>query len=342
MSLLTVLFAILLAGCARLQPGYYLTPENYPVQPAAAEQVQIMPSAPPPTSTPISTIQTVDIGGAAETSTAVPAELPIPTAGTAPPACEETSGRMVFGSYPSTLAGGEFRYRVHLPPCYEQTGKRYPYLIIMHGLVPGTDLMNDAQWDQMGLDEAADAGFRDGTLPPMIIVMPNGNDVNHGNDDSPFARLLVTELMPEIESKFCTWNTSATRAIGGLSRGGFWAFSVAFLYPDLFDRVGGHSPFLYDGDYPVYNPYNLADDAQGIERLTMYIDHGAQDYVDVGVQGFIEKLNARGIEPIYVVNETGGHTEDYWAAHTEDYLQFYAAEWPRDLSVYPDCQEPGR
>jgi S-formylglutathione hydrolase FrmB len=29
-----------------------------------------------------------------------------------------------------------------------------------------------------------------------------------------------------------------------ISRGGFWAVSIAFRHQDLFSAVGGHSPFL--------------------------------------------------------------------------------------------------
>lgn len=245
---------------------------------------------------------------------------------------------MVFETLTSQITGREMDYRVHLPPCYTLTGRAYPVLIMLHGLVPGSTVMNDDQWDRLGLDEAADAGYLAGTLAPMVIVMPDGNDARHGDDNSPFGRVVAEELLPDVEAKYCVQQDSAGRAIGGLSRGGFWAFSVAFLNPDLFDRVGGHSPFLYDGDYRVYNPYNLVDEALGIERLTMYIDHGAQDYVDVGVREFIRKLEQRGITPEYVVNPQGGHNEDYWAAHVADYLAFYAAQWSHDVETFPICE----
>jgi enterochelin esterase-like enzyme len=212
---------------------------------------------------------------------------------------------------------------------------------MMHGLVPGTTVMNDDQWDRMGLDEAADQGYLTGKLPPMMIIMPNGNDSRHGDDDSPFSRVIVSELMPEIESHFCTWNESRGRAIGGLSRGGFWAYSVVFQHADLFERVGGHSPFFYDGDYPIYNPYNLMDTAQNIERLKMYIDYGVDDHnVDTGIGLFVDKLQAQGIEPQMAINPDGAHTEDYWAAHVADYLAFYATDWPLAIEDLPGCNQP--
>ncbi len=289
-----------------------------------------------PSATPPSTVQSLD----PLTATLLPPTITL-TPMVTPFSCGETEGKIEIMSFESQITGRTFQYRVYLPPCYAITRRRYPYLIMMHGLVPGTDVMNDDQWDRMGLDEAASQGYLNGTLPPMIIIMPNGNNAQHGDDDSPFSKVIVGELIPEIENVFCTWNESRARAIGGLSRGGFWAYSVAYQHPDLFGRVGGHSPFFYDGDYKVYNPYNLMDTAQGIERLKMAIDYGVDDHnVDTGIELFVDKLRAHGIEPQVVVNPDGAHTEDYWAAHVADYLAFYGAEWPFAVEGLPGCNQP--
>ncbi len=240
----------------------------------------------------------------------------------------------------SRITGKEFRYRLYLPPCYANSERRYPYLIMLHGLQG--EVMNDDQWDRLGLDEAADLGYASASLPPMILVMPNGLDARHWDDTGPYPSVIVDELMPHIEATLCTWNEPSRRAIGGLSRGGFWAYWIGFRYPELFGRVGGHSPFFYDAEYPTdLNPNNLVDTAQGIDNLALYIDLGAQDnIVDKGVHDFVTRLRARGIEPTYIVNETGGHSENYWQAHTMDYLTFYASTWPRDVSQFPSCYDP--
>lgn len=334
-----VALALLSAGCEKLQPGYYLTPANYPTLPPT-----LTPTSPPetpvtPSPTPVSTTR------ALATPTLTPLPIPTFTATPSPAAtatldsCSETEGQIVRASFISQYTGQPFRYRVYLPPCYASTERRYPYLIILHGLGEG---MDDSQWDRMGLDEAADLGYVRGSLPPMIIIMPNGNDARYAYDPGPLPDVILNELIPEIEATFCTWNDPAMRAIGGLSRGGFWAFGIAFTHPDLFDRVGGHSPYFYDGDYTPINPYNLIETAEGIERLAIYLDVGVNDtLVDDNLRAFVERLRRRGIEPEYVINPVGGHDEAYWAAHTADYLSFYAAEWPRDVSAFPSCHDPG-
>jgi len=272
-------------------------------------------------------------------ATAAPMPSPTPSASATLTPCYETEGQVIERSFSSRMAAHEVRYRVYLPPCYALTDRRYPYVIMLHGLGYG---MDDGQWVRLGLTEAADLGYTRGSLPPMIIVMPNGNDAFYADDAGPFPEMIVEELIPLVEASFCSWNDPSKRAIGGLSRGGFWAYWIAFRYPELFSRVGGHSGYFYDAYTPTdKNPNNLVDTAQGIEHLAMYLDHGAQDHdVDERVQDFAERLRRRGIEPDYVVNPVGQHVEDYWAAHTADYLAFYAADWPRDIATYPSCHDP--
>lgn len=270
-----------------------------------------------------------------------PTPQPISTATAPPPLtpsaipCTETAGQVQQQQIQSAITGAAFRYRIYLPPCYAARGVRYPYLIMLHGMGAG---MDDSMWDNLGLDEAATAGYLDGSLPPMIIVLPNGEDAQQDYDPGPYPRVLVEELIPHIEANTCAWGTPQTRGIGGLSRGGFWAFSVAMQHPDLFERVGGHSAFFYDGEYPPANPSSLVESAPGIERLVLYLDHGATDtLVNTEMAVFMERARARGLAPRYRTDSPGGHDNAYWAAQAPAYLQFYSEAWPRDAATFPPC-----
>ncbi len=333
-----LLFLLSASGCEKLQRGYYLTPEHYPTRPAQQQPVE--ETAPPsPTVTPPSTVNAIPT----LTPTLLFTTPPPLTATPTPLPCTETQGTIIHDALMSQITGRPFRYRIYLPPCYAQSGRRYPYLIMLHGLVPGTDIMNDSQWDQLGLDEAADQGYAQGALPPLVIVMPNGNDADYAYDAGPLPEVIVEELIPAVESRYCLWSDAAHRAIGGLSRGGYWAYWIAFSHPDLFTRVGGHSPFFYEATSPAEkNPNNLVDSTPGLEQLTMYLDHGRQDYVDVNVRDFVSRLERRDITPQYVVNAVGSHNEEYWAAHVADYLLFYTADWPRHVEDFPLCDGNGQ
>jgi enterochelin esterase-like enzyme len=336
LAALIALSAAWLAGCEQMQLGYYRTPGNLPtVSVEAAQDASPLP-ADTVTPSPPATIPTLATVTPSPTLTITPSPTRTPVV------CTDTQGEIVEESFVSQLTGGTFHYRVYLPPCYAASERRYPVLYMLHGLGAG---MDDSQWDRMGLDEAADQGIAQGVLAPMIIVMPNGNDADHAQNHgpSPYPEVIVGELMPAIQEQYCTWNLPEMRAIGGLSRGGYWAYWVAFSYPDLFGKVGGHSPYFFQPDYPTdKNPNNLVDTAPGIEGLEMYFDHGPQDYDQVigGVAQFIDRLSRRGIEVTYVQNPSGGHTEEYWSSHVADYLTFYTQGWPRDRGALPSCHAP--
>jgi hypothetical protein len=53
----------------------------------------------------------------------------------------------------------------------------------------------------------------------------------------------------------------------------------------------------------------------------------------------VEQLHARDIQPTYVVNPYGDHTNAYWENHTGDYLAFYAKGWPLSVDQFPTCAQ---
>jgi Putative esterase len=61
-------------------------------------------------------------------------------------------------------------YRVYTPACYrQQTNRRYPVIYLLHG-----GEHNEEHWDNVGVDEAADTLIAGGTIPPLLIVLPDG------------------------------------------------------------------------------------------------------------------------------------------------------------------------
>lgn len=210
-------------------------------------------------------------------------------------------------------------------------------LYMFHGLNYG-----DSQWDSIGLDELADAGVAAGEMPPLIIVLPNIWGIDRHPDGGPGSveEALVADLLPHIERQYCAWNERQGRAIGGLSRGAFWALEIAFRHPDLFASVGGHSPAVFwDNAPPQYNPYYLADDAPDLESLRIFLDVGEQDWLSKWVARFRERLDERGLEYTFAT-APGDHGYAYWRSQAAAYLDFYAAVWPsdwRDLPTPADC-----
>lgn len=293
-----------------------------------------------------------------EIPTQAPTTIPQPVAPSATPtitptevACAESEGQVVKGSYPSQIAEQDVFYNIYLPPCYESSGKSYPVLYELHGLGEG---MNYTQWDKLGLTAAADKAIAEGTLSPFIIVMPDGavflpdgtvaHGMNYFSPGNSYEFMTLNELMPAIATRYCTWEDASARAIGGLSRGGFWAFEIGLRHPELFTAIGGHSASFYEDAAipPTNNPMDLARDATGLENLRIYLDYGVSDYpwIQENVAIVSARLNQRGLDHTYIINPVGGHTEEYWAAHVGEYLAFYAENWPVDSANLPDCN-PG-
>lgn len=285
-------------------------------------------------------------GESPDTSFPLSETLPVPYptvtptfAPTAESDCQQVEMRGFRLSYPSGVFQNVVDYRVFLPDCLSGTREsRLPVLILLHGMVPGTELMNDSQWDDMGVDEIAESAINDGLIPPLILVLPDGNDMAYGSDESKLATALINEIFPEISRKFCGMDEAWGRALGGLSRGGFWALSTGFQYPEAVYRIGGHSPFLYDGgDFPGLNPFNMVETVLLPSAFSVAIDHGRDDYTAENAAIFVDRLRAAGVNPLYTVYPEGTHDESYWAAHLLDYLLYYAEEWPDDPDAYPPC-----
>lgn len=306
----------------------------------ACDPLPAAPTQPPPTPT---RVLPTAVPSSTPTPTATPTRTPTPTI-TPPPTstpfrCTETTGQIIDLKFTSDIARDTVNYRVYMPPCALETGKRYPFVLLLHGV-------NDdqTQWiDKLRVDKALENGLRLGALPPMALVMPSGGAVaNNGvfRQGRTYEDLILTELLPEVERNFCTWNEREGRAIGGISRGGFWAFSIGMRHPELFGAIGGHSPAIYPDNAPrAYNPLTLARTIEFPPGLQprIWIDVGRDDIGRRNIEEFQGVLAERSIDPGYTLNPEGGHTDAYWAEHVSEYLAFYGQTWPRDIQDLPTC-----
>lgn len=271
-----------------------------------------------------------------------PAATPSPSPPPSPaPRCDETHGLVLGAAFYSAIQERDVTYYIYLPPCYAQTGRRYPYVILLHGIT-----YSARHWLDLGIADALDYGIAHGDLPPMAAVMPDGGVIANLNDFTPgasFEDVIVDELIPALEdggSGYCLWGARAGRAIGGISRGGFWAFGIALRRPELFAAAGGHSPVFTLEAPNLSNPVYLASTISraDLAGLRIAIDHGADENGQNNVPNFIEALERRHAAYEYTV-DAGGHNDAYWAAHIAAYLDFYGRAWPRDPYALPGCDE---
>jgi S-formylglutathione hydrolase FrmB len=187
----------------------------------------------------------------------------------------------------SQSLGARKQFVVYLPPSYDrEPRRRYPVAYYLHGLWG-----DEWNWVRQGrlaatLDSLTAAGARE-----MIVVMPDGDDswyttwnqlvtLRDCERDSTRARMGITEapasrcvpwphyddyiardLVARVDSAYRTVADRRSRAIAGLSMGGYGAVSLALAYPDVFGAAASHSGVLsplYAGPRPYAAPARFA------------------------------------------------------------------------------------
>ncbi len=239
--------------------------------------------------------------------------------------CAEPTGMLVDRTYRSAILGQTMTYALYLPPCYNADSQRYPTVYLMHG----SDAVDTRYWVGLGVVDALDRGIKTGILPPMLVVLPFGDWIANNNQFNrvSWSTVFLSELMPNVEGNFRADPRRESRAIGGISRGGFWAFNIAFLHPDLFVSLGGHSPFFHPSHWQGANPLVLVNTLPNLETLRIWMDHGREDYAAPNIIEMNRLMEQRKLPHIYQVYAEGKHERKYWASHMMEYLLFYAQPW---------------
>jgi enterochelin esterase-like enzyme len=187
-------------------------------------------------------------------------------------------------TYQSQIFQSERSYGVVLPPGYSQK-QQYPVVFLLHG-----GHGDPTAWFIKGKAlKVIQALYKDGKLPPSIIVTPDGND-NRGT--SPYwdpeyingrygnvVSAIADELVQEIKQRYRTRPEPEFWAIGGLSSGGWGAVNVGLHYPQTFKTMFSHSGFFIDKSGVENSPieYVKTLDPKVRESIAIYLDAGEGD-----------------------------------------------------------------
>jgi enterochelin esterase-like enzyme len=251
-----------------------------------------------------------------------------------------STGTLVLRTVSSQILKRELPYLVYRPAGVERGEQRYPVLYLLHGL--GADC---SQWQTVGVVGEADRLIGRGVIPPMVIVMPTGEDgywMNHRPDGPRWRDYLISELIPTVEASEPVLSKREFRAIGGISAGGHGALQLAWNNPQLFGTVGAHSPglrsereaFAFFGKGPDFerrDPMTLAKQVARLD-LDIWIDTGDSDPWRARAEILHQTLLERGIAHQWRP-QPGGHDGYYWSSRVGDYLQFYGGAFARRLQA---------
>ena len=175
--------------------------------------------------------------------------------------------------YESATAGFDRRLSVYTPAGYNPTAKtRYPVLYVLHGI--GGD--EDAWIAQGRAAQILDNLIAQGKAKPMIVVFTNGNisqEAAPGENSTGYTRPTMQlpqtmegtfetafpEIVKFIDSNYKTIAKKQSRAICGLSMGGFHTLYISLNYPDMFGYSGMFSAAIGVSDpsiSPIYQDFD--------------------------------------------------------------------------------------
>jgi len=265
------------------------------------------------------------------THTPPPSAMAAPSTPTLAPAATATrvepcatSGRVESSVYPGVVVRQPIPFRIYLPPCYDSHAGPYPTLYALHGKP-----FDDAHWDDLGLDEAAEAAIASGGSPPFLIVMPYVPEPLFSNTDGgpgSYEQEFFEGLVPYVQSTYAADPQAASRALAGISRGGVWALEIGLLHPEAFDGLAALSPALaVNRPRPEYDPFGIAS-GPGPFPGRIFLAAGETDWARAGTERLALALEEAGVLPGLLI-VPGGHDAQAWESSIGPMLEALTAGW---------------
>ena len=238
--------------------------------------------------------------------------------------------------YHSDALGYDRRLTIYTPAGYETSGKRYPVLYLLHGM--GGD---EEAWITLGRTaQILDNLIAQGKAKPMIVVMPNGNvDQEAAPGESSLGLYKPTMQLPRtmegtmestfpeiikfVEKNYRVEKKKASRAIAGLSMGGYHSLHISKEYPTMFDYVGLFSAAIIPNDKvksPIYEDLEGKLKKQFAQAPKLYwIAIGKTDFLYKANEEYRAMLDKNNYPYSYRESE-GGHIWRNWRIYLSEFV----------------------
>lgn len=228
---------------------------------------------------------------------------------------------------------------VYLPGVYDKRPDlRFPVLYLQDG----QNLFDGAASFVPGMDwrvgQTADALIEEGAIRPLIIVgvynaakkriseyTPSRDRKLGGGGADRYARMLLKELMPFIESEYRALGGASNTGLGGSSLGGLLTIYLGLKFPQVFGRLAVLSPSVWWNqrwilDFAARRRLKLRPKIW----LDVGTDEGGRTLDDV--RKFADVLLKKGwrdnSDLDFEVVPGGQHNEAAWAQRVGPFLQF--------------------
>ena len=237
--------------------------------------------------------------------------------------------------YDSPGLGINRRLTIYTPPGYESSKANYPVLYLLHGA--GGD---EEAWIALGRTaQIMDNLIAQGKAKPMIVVMPNGNasqDAAPGEGNAGFYKPqfmaprtmegsyegAFMDIVKFVEKNYRVNAKKESRAIAGLSMGGFHSMHISRYYPNTFDYVGLFSAAIMPREDATAKVYSNIDETLKVQKENgtklYWIAIGKTDFLYQANVDFRKKLDGMGMKYEYVESE-GGHIWRNWRVYLSQF-----------------------
>lgn len=232
------------------------------------------------------------------------------------------------------LGGIDVPVIVFLPPGYATSPTRhYPTFYLLHGFpaIGGPQAFINVG-DVAGVEDTLIAEHR---MAPTILVMPSGSPsavtdeewadgVRKNND---WATFVARDLEQAISARYRTLNRGASRAIGGLSEGGYGALNIGIHHAGEFGVLESWSGYMKADNIPAIfgrkkallqlnSPsLQLAVHARALRRAHTYVWFycGTKDFNVAQNRSFAVQLSSATISHSFQI-VPGNHNWGLWRA----------------------------
>ena len=222
----------------------------------------------------------------------------------------------------SELMNTSVKYSIYLPESYDGT-KKYPVLYMLHGYGGNNnDWLQDntgSIWSGGGTMPAYAREYAEKTGKELIIVAPDGgnNFYCDGYNGGPkYMSFFFQEFIPYIESTYAIKAEKKSRAIGGLSMGGYGSLYYGTLHPEMFCYVYACSAAINVG-VSAPDPAQLIAQTVSAGKVNempgFTLEIGTEDTTVGSNAPFIKTLAGYGI-PYEYITRPGAHDWPFWNA----------------------------
>ena len=248
-------------------------------------------------------------------------------------------GKVLLKNYFSSITESWRQIYVYTPPDYEtNTSARYPVLYLQHG--GGED---QRVWIEMGRTNVIiDNLIAEGKCKPFIVVMETSAAYRPGETppaprwlqppappreaqagqqapaaprprarNTTYEELMVTDLIPWIDSNFRTMADQPHRAMAGLSMGAGVTRQVTLAHPELFSHIG-----LFSGG--SIDPADITDKDK---VKLVFMSYGSRERGADALKAEADTLNMAGIRGVSYVSPLTAHEWQSWRRSLYEFSQ---------------------